>query len=73
MNERRILRLPEVVKLVGYRRTSIYSFMKQGSFPKRHTTWGRERWAGILRMFKTGSTPNSRARALKLRISNKRR
>ena len=30
----RIIRLPEVIKMTGLRRTSILSFAKDGSFPK---------------------------------------
>lgn len=31
---RRILRLPEVIKATGYKRSSIYQFMAEGTFPK---------------------------------------
>lgn len=31
---RRILRLPEVVKATGYKRSSIYLMMARGEFPK---------------------------------------
>lgn len=31
---RRILRLPEVISLTGFKRSSIYDFMKDGTFPK---------------------------------------
>lgn len=31
---RRILRLPEVIAMTGYGRSSIYSFMDAGTFPK---------------------------------------
>lgn len=31
---RRILRLPEVTHSTGYRRSSIYNFIKEGAFPK---------------------------------------
>lgn len=31
---RRILRLPEVMHLTGYGRSSIYNFIKEGTFPK---------------------------------------
>lgn len=32
---RRILRLPEVIELTGYKRASIYNFMADGTFPQR--------------------------------------
>ena len=32
-NTRRILRLPEVCHLTGYRRTSIFNLMAEGQFP----------------------------------------
>lgn len=31
---RRILRLPEVVAITGYKRSSLYEFMKNGTFPQ---------------------------------------
>ena len=31
---RRIMRLPEVIYFTGYSRSSIYSFIKEGTFPK---------------------------------------
>jgi len=34
MSERRIMRMPEVEKVVGYKRASIYNFVNEGSFPK---------------------------------------
>ncbi|GAA5442617.1 hypothetical protein Misp06_00791 [Microbulbifer sp. NBRC 101763] len=34
--QRRILRLPEVERLTGYKRSSIYQFAKDGLFPKQH-------------------------------------
>jgi len=33
---RRIMRLPEVILMTGYKRSSIYQFMKDGKFPKCH-------------------------------------
>lgn len=32
-SEKRILRLPQVIEKTGYRRSSIYNFMEQGTFP----------------------------------------
>lgn len=34
MSENQLLRLPEVIKQTGLSRSSIYSFMAQGLFPK---------------------------------------
>ena len=34
MSTRYIMRLPEVIKATGYKRASIYNFMKEGSFPQ---------------------------------------
>nr|WP_137138215.1 AlpA family phage regulatory protein [Pseudomonas asiatica] len=31
---RHIMRLPEVITATGYKRSSIYLFMEQGSFPR---------------------------------------
>ena len=33
-NTRYIMRLPEVIDKTGYKRASIYNFMKNGSFPQ---------------------------------------
>lgn len=33
MNDSALLRLPSVCELTGYKRSSIYSLMKQGKFP----------------------------------------
>lgn len=35
-NKRHIMRLPEVVAATGYKRSSIYNFMEEGSFPKSY-------------------------------------
>ena len=34
MSVRYIMRLPEVMAATGYKRQSIYNFMKEGTFPK---------------------------------------
>jgi prophage regulatory protein len=34
MSTRYIMRLPEVIKATGYKRASIYNFMKEGTFPQ---------------------------------------
>lgn len=34
MSTRYIMRLPEVIKATGYKRASIYKFMKNGTFPQ---------------------------------------
>lgn len=33
MNDQALLRLPEVMRLTGYSRSSIYALMKQSKFP----------------------------------------
>ncbi len=33
-SQRRIMRLPEVIEKTGYKRQSIYNFMKAGTFPQ---------------------------------------
>lgn len=33
---RSILRLPDVIRLTGFRRTSIYEMIKKGEFPNSH-------------------------------------
>ena len=38
---RRIMRLPEVIHSTGYKRSSIYNFMKEGSFPDCKSLGGR--------------------------------
>lgn len=37
MNARYIMRLPEVIQATGYKRSSIYSLMKDGKFPRSRT------------------------------------
>ena len=32
-SNRKIMRLPEVIDRTGYKRSSIYNFIKEGSFP----------------------------------------
>lgn len=34
MSKRYIMRLPEVIQQTGYKRASIYNFMKDGTFPQ---------------------------------------
>ena len=34
-NQNRILRLPEVMKITGLPRSTIYLYMKEGDFPKQ--------------------------------------
>ncbi|MBA6412377.1 AlpA family phage regulatory protein [Parahaliea sp. F7430] len=34
MQIRRIMRLPEVMAVTGYKRSSIYNFMQEDTFPK---------------------------------------
>lgn len=36
MQQPRIIRLPEVITLTGYKRSSIYLLMARGQFPKHH-------------------------------------
>ena len=36
MSNQRIMRLPEVEVVTGYKRSSIYNFMEEGSFPKSY-------------------------------------
>lgn len=36
MQQPRIMRLPEVMTLTGYKRSSIYLLMSRGQFPKHH-------------------------------------
>lgn len=36
MSNQRIMRLPEVEAVTGYKRSSIYNFMEEGSFPKSY-------------------------------------
>lgn len=43
---RRILRLPEVIHLTGYSRSSIYNFIKEGAFPKAKKLGPRARAVG---------------------------
>ncbi|MDP7156620.1 MAG: AlpA family transcriptional regulator [SAR324 cluster bacterium] len=44
-SRKRLIRLPEVESLTGYRRSRIYDFVKQGTFPQplkigpRATAW----------------------------------
>jgi prophage regulatory protein len=34
MSTRYVMRLPEVIQCTGYKRASIYNFMKDGTFPQ---------------------------------------
>lgn len=34
MNRRYVMRLPEVILAVGYKRSAIYELMRQGKFPR---------------------------------------
>ena len=36
MQNRRIMRLPEVIATTGYKRSSIYEYMARGEFPQCH-------------------------------------
>ncbi|HBN9846903.1 TPA: AlpA family transcriptional regulator [Pseudomonas aeruginosa] len=38
---RSILRLPQVIDVTGYKRTSIYRMMKNSTFPKSHRIGAR--------------------------------
>ena len=38
--EERLLRLPEVIKMFGIKKTTIYARMKKGSFPKNISLGG---------------------------------
>ncbi len=40
MNDQALLRLPEVMRLTGYSRSSIYSLLKQAKFPASVTLAG---------------------------------
>ena len=40
MNDQALLRLPEVMRLTGYSRSSIYSLIKQGKLPASVTLAG---------------------------------
>tara|TARA_R110002124_G_scaffold141679_1_gene306226 strand:+ start:14933 stop:15163 length:231 start_codon:yes stop_codon:yes gene_type:complete len=36
MSNQRIMRLPEVEAVTGYKRSAIYNFMKEGTFPQSY-------------------------------------
>lgn len=41
INKSKIIRLPEVMEMVGLKRSSIYSYMNDGQFPKSIPLGGR--------------------------------
>lgn len=38
---RRVMRLPEVIKATGYKRSAIYQLMQEGKFPKSKSLGAR--------------------------------
>lgn len=66
--ENRILRLPQVIELTGFSRSSIYSMMQDGDFPlsiklgKRAVGWKEEdinKWVNSRATFKRRIASNS--------------